>query len=106
MPLLTHGRVCPSGPAGGFMATGAPAPALLYIVPAVASIKSPIVTSSDRVCGTPVTPIASCSRPGPTSHCVQADLQVHLLVGRVGVADRRQRGRIGPRWSSGTRRSG
>ena len=106
MPLLTHGRVCPSGPQGRFMATGAPTPALLYMVPGAAWIRSPIVTSLNRICAIPVIPIASCSRPGSASHASRPTCRftcsysgpVSLMDGSVAA--------LGPRWSRSTRRSG
>ncbi len=64
MPLLTQALVCPSGPQGRFMVTGAPTPAFPYMLPGGVCIRSPIVMSLNRICGTPVTPITSCSRPG------------------------------------------
>ena len=97
MPLLTHGLVCPSGPQGRFMVIGAPTPAFPNMLPGGVWIRSPIVTSLNRICGTPVMPISSCRRPGlgrqPGFH---ADLEVDLLIQRGGVGDGRQRGRAGP----------
>ena len=57
MPLLTHGLVCPSGPQGRFTVVGAPTPALPNMLPGGVWIRSPIVMSLNRICGTPVMPI-------------------------------------------------
>jgi hypothetical protein len=59
-------------------------------------MKSPIVTSVNRIRVTPGDADRLVLAPRFRQPRVQADLQVHLLVQRAGVADGRQRGRIGP----------